>query len=114
MQDEKMMEQVTARYAAEELNFQVQNTVINGTGAGQPLGLLNSACTISVAAETGQPAASLQTENIVKMWGRLHSSSRKNAIWFVNQDVLQSLYTLTLGIGTAGIATYMPPGGLSD
>jgi HK97 family phage major capsid protein len=32
----------------------------------------------------------------------------------VNQDISSQLHLMTLGIGAAGIAVYMPPGGLSD
>jgi HK97 family phage major capsid protein len=111
--DATMLQQATSRFAADELTFVTNDAVINGTGAGQPLGILNSACTVSVAKETGQAAATLQTENITKMWARLHRSSRASAVWLINQDVAPALYTLTLGIGTAGVTTYMPPGGLS-
>jgi len=114
MADAPMLEQAASRYAADELTFSINDAIINGTGAGQPLGILNAACTVSVAKETGQVAASLQTENIVKMWARLHRSGRTNAVWLINQDVTPQLFTLTLGIGTAGVTTFMPPGGLSD
>lgn len=112
--DAKMMEQVISRYAAEELVFQMADAIINGTGAGKPLGILNAACTLSVSKETGQAAATIEFANVVKMWARLHSSSRSNAVWFINQDVTPQLLGLTLGIGTAGVAAYLPPGGLSD
>lgn len=106
--DGPMAEQYTSRYAAEELTFQINDALINGTGAGKPLGILNAASTVSVSKETGQGAATLLTENIVKMYARLHSSSRGNACWFVNQDTLPQLLTLTLAIGTAGMMTFMP------
>jgi HK97 family phage major capsid protein len=112
--DAPMLQQAATRYAGEELNFLINDAIINGDGVGKPLGLLNSACLVSVTKETGQAAATLMTENLVKMWSRLHASARKNAIWLINQDVEPQLLTLTLGIGTAGVVTYMPPGGLSD
>ena len=38
----------------EELSFLAENSVIRGSGVGQPLGILNSGATVSVAKETGQ------------------------------------------------------------
>lgn len=105
------------RVFADEINFVVGDSLINGSGAGQPLGILNAPCTVSVAKETGQLAATLNTQNITKMWARLFrgmaAGENSGAAWFINQDVTPQLQTLTLGIGTAGVTTYMPPGGLS-
>ncbi len=110
----QMLEQMVTRCAAEELNFLVADSLINGTGAGQPLGLVNSAAFLSVSAETGQATKTILTENITKMWARLHMSARKNAIWLINQDTEPQLHLMTLGVGTGGVVTYMPPGGLSS
>jgi HK97 family phage major capsid protein len=105
------------RVFPDEINFVVGDSLINGTGAGQPLGILNANCTVSVPKETGQLAATLNTQNITKMWARLFrgmaTGENSGAAWFINQDVAPQLQTLTLGIGTAGVTTYMPPGGLS-
>lgn len=98
---------------SDEISFTIGDSLINGIGDGQPLGVLNAACLISVDKETGQAAATLNTQNIVKMYSRLWSRSRKSAAWYINQDVLPALHTLTLGIGTAGVVTFMPAGGLS-
>jgi len=97
----------------EELRFVVEDAVINGTGAGQPLGILNSGAVVSVAKETGQAATSLVAENIMKMWARLWNTSRRSAVWLINQDCLPQLMQLQLPVGTGGVALYMPPGGLS-
>ena len=47
------------------------------------------------------------------MWSRLYGPCRDKAVWLINQDVEPQLFTMTIGVGTGGIATYMPPGGLS-
>lgn len=101
----------------DEINFVVGDSLINGTGAGQPIGVLNAPCTVSVAKETGQAAASIVPANVTKMWARafrgMGSGEESGLAWFVNQDVNPQLQLMTLGIGTAGVTTYMPPGGLS-
>lgn len=102
------------RAATEEINFLVSDAIINGTGSGQPLGVLNGGCTVSVAKEQGQGAATVLRENISKMWSRLHPRSRANAVWFINVDVEPQLDSLTLDVGTGGVPVYMPAGGISE
>jgi HK97 family phage major capsid protein len=117
LQDAPTLNAYLNRVFPDEINFVVGDSLINGTGAGQPLGILNAPCTVSVAKETGQLAATISTQNITKMWARLFrgmaAGENSGAAWYINQDVCPQLQTLTLGIGTAGVTTYMPPGGLS-
>jgi HK97 family phage major capsid protein len=105
--------QYVDRAFTDELNFLTGQAIFAGTGTGQPLGLTNAACTVSVAKDPGQTQKTITSSNIVNMWARLWAGCRAKACWFINQDVEPSLQLLTLGIGTAGIATYMGPGGLS-
>lgn len=100
--------------AASLINFEVGDAIIEGNGSGKPTGILSSGCVVEVSKQSGQVAATIVPENIVKMWARLHANSRANAVWFINQDCEPSLQTMTLGLGTAGLAVYMPPGGLSQ
>lgn len=81
------LDQYLTRAAISEINFLVGNSIIRGTGAGQPKGILNSGCLVTVAKETSQAAATFQQANVSKMWGRMHPKARKNAVWFVNVDV---------------------------
>jgi HK97 family phage major capsid protein len=97
----------------EELSFVVEDAMINGSGVGQPLGILNSGALVSVAKETGQAATTLVAENISKMWARRWLGGR-NYVWLVNQDVEPELDNLAYGVGTGGQLVYMPPGGLAD
>lgn len=107
LQDGPVAERYTSQYAAEELVFQVNDKIVNGTGAGCPLGILNAGCTVSVSKETGQAGATIVTENAVKMYARLHAPSRKRAVWLTNQDTFSQIFTMTLGVGTGGIVTFM-------
>jgi HK97 family phage major capsid protein len=96
--------------AGEKMDFAITDAIINGTGAGQPLGILNSGALISVTAESGQAAATVRTENILKMWARTPIRARKSLVWIINQDIEPQLYPLTLGSGTAVSLLYTPPG----
>ncbi len=109
------MEAYLTRVFSMELAFAVGAAIVRGTGSGQPLGLINSPCAVTVSKESGQTAGTLASANIVKMWSRRFALGPTGSyVWLVNQDVGSQLHLLTLGIGTAGVVTYMPPGGLSD
>lgn len=81
------LDQYLTRVGSEEINFLVGDAIINGSGAGRPLGILNADCTVTVAKESGQDAETLTSENIVKMWSRLFGPYRQRAVWLYNQDV---------------------------
>jgi HK97 family phage major capsid protein len=108
-----VLQQYVARKAAEEFNFMIGDSLVNGTGAGQPLGILNAPSLVSVAKEAGQAAATVVPENVVKMQSRFYAPNDANSVWLHNQDIGPQLHLMTLGIGTSGTVVYMPPGGLS-
>lgn len=111
--DATALESVIRNGFVSEFGFLLDDAIINGNGAGQPLGILNSGCLVSQAAETGQKAATVLAENVIKMWSRLFASSRPNAVWLINQNIEPQLMTMSLAVGTGGIPIYMPAGGLS-
>jgi HK97 family phage major capsid protein len=107
------LEQYLLRVASEETNFVLGDAIINGSGSGQPQGILGAACTITVNKESGQTAATLVAQNLVNMWARLWAPCRANAVWLINQDVESQLHSMTVGSGSAATLAYLPPGGLS-
>lgn len=114
LEDASALESILIDGFAEEFGFKIDDAIINGTGAGQPLGILNAPSLVSVAKEAGQAAATIVVENVVKMWSRCYGRSRMNAAWFINQDIEPQLYTMSLAVGTGGVPVYMPANGLSD
>ena len=112
--DAAQLEAVIREGFTSEFGFQVDDAMINGTGAGQPLGVLNSGSLVTVSKETGQKAATVMAENIVKMYSRRFASQTSGYAWFYNQTIEPQLFTMSLSVGTGGIPIYMPPGGLSD
>ena len=111
LQDATVLESVIRTTAASEIAFSTDLAIISGTGAGQPLGILNSGAVVTVAKESGQRAATIVWENVVKMWSRMIGNSRSNAVWLINQDIESQLYSMSLAIGTAGQPVFMPAGG---
>ena len=99
---------------ANELRFKLEAAIIAGTGAGQPLGVINSGCVVSVGKETGQTADTIVFENVNKMWSRLIAGSRPNSIWLINQECEVELHQMSLAVGTGGSSIYMPQGGAAQ
>lgn len=96
----------------EEFQVKVQDLIINGVGAGQALGILNAGCLVPVAKESGQAAATILSENILKMYSRFSPSGTGNSlVWLANRNTFVQLFTMTYDIGTGGemARLYMPP-----
>ncbi len=99
---------------AQEMGFMLEDSIVRGTGAGMPSGILSANATITVPAEKGQATQTLLYQNLLNMWSRMWARSRFNAVWFINQDVERQLYQVNQVIGTAGVPVYLPPGGISE
>ena len=76
--------------------------LLRGIGAGQPLGVLNSAGVISVAKESGQVADTIVYENLTKMFSRMYSEGHARAIFIANPSTIPQLLTLSQAVGTGG------------
>ena len=100
-------------FYATEIAFQIDDAIINGTGAGQPLGILNSPALVTVAKEAGQTADTLMWENILKMWVRMYPRGRANAVWCTGAGVESQLYQMALAVGTSGMPVFLPGGNAS-
>jgi HK97 family phage major capsid protein len=108
------LEQWISKKVAQEFNFLTGDALFNGTGVGQPLGVMNAPSLVSVAKETGQGVATILPENVVKMYARAYAPNLPNMKFFHNQNIGPQMDLMTLGIGTAGLAVFMPPSGLRD
>lgn len=110
-QDAAAVGNIIMQGMSDEVAFALDDAVLNGTGAGQPVGILNANALVSVAKETGQPAATINWENIKKMYARLFSRSRGNMRWLANQDCLPQLMSMTQPVGTGGQTVWLPANG---
>lgn len=120
LEDAPAMAGYVTRKAGEKLAFKVNDALINGTGVGQPLGILNAPCKVQVSKIGSQVADTIHAKNIVTMWSRLPASSQRNAVWLVNQDCLPQVYQLGFAV-TDGTTTnvgagalYMAPGQMQN
>jgi HK97 family phage major capsid protein len=114
LQDAAALESFIKGAFAGEFGYLIDDAIIRGTGAGQPLGILNAGCLVTQTAETGQDPDTVVTENIVNMYSRRFAAQTQNYAWYYNQNIEPQLFTMSLAVGAGGSAVYMPPGGLSD
>ena len=109
LQDAAALEAVIRQAFAEEFGFKIDDAILDGSGEGEPLGILNSGAIVKVEKEKDQTDI-ITVENLIKMWNRLWARSRANAVWYINQELEPYLYTLKLG----DKPVYIPAGGLSE
>lgn len=75
---------------------------LNGTGAGEPQGILNSPCLIVVAKEAGQAADCVVYENLMNMEARMYPAGLTNAVWICHQTLWTQLRAMEFAVGTGG------------
>jgi len=109
LQDAAALEAVIRQAFAEEFGFKMDDAILSGSGEGETLGILNSGALVKVEKEKDQKDI-ITVENLIKMWNRLWSKSRANAVWYINQEIEPYLYTLKLG----DKPVYIPAGGISE
>ena len=113
LEDSTALESMVRPAFSGDMAFMVADGVINGSGAGSMLGILNAGVTVSVTKETGQIADTVLYENVSKMWARCRARNRANAVWLINQEVEPQLQQMYLALGTAGVPVYLPSNGIS-
>lgn len=82
-----------------EAVFMIEDAMINGTGAGMPVGVLNSGALITIDKEAGQAAGTVAYANLTNMVSRLWGPSHKNAVWLMSNETLKVLFDLTTDEG---------------
>jgi HK97 family phage major capsid protein len=96
----------------EAMSASLDYKFLNGTGVGMPLGIINAPCTVSVAKETSQVAATIVPQNIAKMISRLSPGSFGKAVWLANPTALVQLFQLKMLVtnvaGTENVGGFGP------
>lgn len=106
--------------AGEVIAFKLNDAIVNGTGVGLPLGIMNAPCKVQVSKESSQTAGTIHGRNVLKMMARMPARSYGRAVWLVNQDCLPQIAGLAMDVtkadGTAAGAgiLYMTPQGLAN
>jgi HK97 family phage major capsid protein len=100
--DGMSFEEMLAGALIKGLGWYMDYAFINGTGEGQPLGILNDPALITVPKEASQTAGTINYSNVVNMFARLSPSCFTNAVWLANPSVIPQLLTMTITLGTGG------------
>lgn len=77
------------------VRWKSNDAIINGKGAGQPLGILNGGSVVQIAKESGQAADTVVAANIAKMYARVFKQGGP-VVWLHNPDVFPQIITLSL------------------
>ena len=109
LQDASALEAVLKEAFAEEFGFKIDDAILNGNGAGEPLGILKSGSLVAIPKESGQ-TDKITVTNLFTMWSRLWARSRANSVWYINQELEPFLNNLNMG----DKPVYLPAGGLSE
>lgn len=99
----------------QEFGFKVDDAIINGSGVGQPLGILNSPALVTQADESMQAATVILWKNIINMYSRLSPSSVSKAVWLYNTALFPAIANMQFDASaTAGsYPLFVPAGGAS-
>lgn len=92
LEDAPQLNQLLTEDSAKAINWKASDAIVNGTGVGQPLGILNAASTVTVAKEGSQAADTILLANILKMKSRM--LLQQGAIWLANSDTIPQLGAL--------------------
>lgn len=106
LEDASALEQVVRMGFEEEFAFKLDDAVIRGTGAGQPLGVLNGPSLVSV---TRASSSTLCDTDVLGVYARMFPSSLPRAEWYTNVDCLPNLMSMTSN--DAGYENIWLPGG---
>ncbi|MCU0810127.1 MAG: phage major capsid protein [Thiobacillaceae bacterium] len=85
------------RKMGEAVLWKTNDAIVNGTGAGMPLGILNAVSLVAQAKETSQTADTINATNVAKMYGRCMKGAGANLVWLVNPDAYAQIIVMTLG-----------------
>lgn len=109
------MEAILTRKAGDAIRFTVNKSLFDGTGVGQPLGLLRSPSLITVGIESNQAGEpGIMHRNLAKMRARLHVDYRSGAIWMVHPNLEEKLEFISFNDdSTNQRPVYMPSNGIS-
>jgi HK97 family phage major capsid protein len=88
----------------QHLNYQLENWVINGTGEGEPLGILNAACTIALS-DADSTASAIGAVDVLTMEANLLPGGSA-AFWVGNPTIFPAIASMKTG--SAGYPLFQP------
>jgi len=97
----------------EAIGDELTEDVMFGDGVGRAQGALTSDAVVSQAKESGQVAATIVSQNIIKMKARIWSGSEGRVNWYYNQGAFPQLASMYIAVGTGGVPVWLPANGIA-
>lgn len=96
------------------LAFKLEQKFISGNGAGEPLGLMNSACKVATVKDGSQTAGTITSTNLTNMKANMYKGGKRNGIWIYGDD--SDIYTqiVTAKVGASDFPAFIPAGGFGN
>lgn len=102
IEDGVSFEELLGEAMVAAIGWHMDVAFFTGTGAGQPLGVLNDPAKIEVDKEAGQASDTVVYENLTTMFSRMHPACVNNSAWVAHQSCIPQLTNLSVTIGTGG------------
>jgi HK97 family phage major capsid protein len=103
LQDASMFSEIVRTGVAEELNFMLNDDIMNGLGLAGPQGFMQSGALITVTRTTG---AKILGDDISAMYNRMDLRGRATANWYIGNDSTPQLDNLFAVGSTAVLYPY--------
>lgn len=104
LEDVPALESFLRRKAPEKMNMKMNTAIVQGTGVGQPLGILNAPSLKTVADKNGNYIEPL---DIFNMWSAMYAPYRANAVWLIHQTVEPELFNMHIKVQNAAENDYV-------
>lgn len=88
------IESIIRRQAALEMLWQQNEAVVNGSGSGQPKGILNQAALKTTSKSSSTAAAKIGFDDLANMYRNMYPPSRNKAVFLVNPECYGVLLTM--------------------
>lgn len=93
--DSAFMSSYLPRKLGVSIRYKTNDAIVNGSGANQPQGFVNSGAIVEQAKEGSQTADTINAANVAKMYAR--NISPNTAVWMVNPDAFPQIPLMTIG-----------------
>lgn len=113
VQDGSDFERLLYEALATAMAYKLDEAIIGGSGAGQPLGITAASSTITASKVASQTADTIWWKNVIDMMTRLAPGCWNNAVWLCHPSCISQLFRLDAhadyGSGSALIADTIQP-----
>lgn len=104
---EAAFDDLFARVIGMGLSWEIDDLLFNGTGSGEPEGILNASAALPVTRTS--PSNAPVHADVIALLKRLHPASKKTATWLASEDVFDALVDEYLAVGSPTTQAVAPP-----